>query len=1040
MRTRHYTSGLLIILCTAMSACRNGVIPGDEEDNEAITASGCGVERWSVKTGTDAAAAQVNMTAQDTTIATMRALPVPAGLNSNSSRFVNSAEGQLWRLTGVTLTQYKLENDSDIHLVLADSAGATMIAELAAPSCVSGGAWASQISSARAAFAAKFTATGSFQTANVPVNITGVGFFDLQHGQTGVAPNGIEVHAILSVCFPGSSVSGCSATADFGLSASPASVTTARGASGTTSISVTASNGFSGSVTLSAGGLPAGASASFSAASVPAGSSSILTLTSGSAAAGSYTVTVTGTSGTLTHTLQIPWTISAGTQPDFSLAASPSSLTGAGTSSISVTALNGFSGTVALSASGVPSGASASLSPASVAAGGSSSLSLSPGTAAAGTYPVTVTGTSGSLSHTAQVSWTIPAGTGGGLLANGDFETGTLSGWTSTGSTAVVSTGAHGGRYAARVGSTTPSADSALTQQVTLPAGSPRLVFWYQIHCPDTVVYDWASVTVAGTTTLNALAKTCTNDGLWHSASVDLSSLAGQRVTLSLKSHDDQYASDPTYTLYDDVQITGGTPAPDFSLAANPASVTGAGSSSISVSGTNGFSGTVALSAAGAPAGASATLSPGSVAAGGSSTLTLSAGSAAAGTYSIVVTGTSGSLSHTAAVSWSIGATATPDFTLSLTSSSVTSTGSAAATDTVSVAPLNGFSAAVALSVSGVPAGASASFSPASIAGGSGTAALTLSPGTAPAGTYSLTVSGSGGNHTHTAALSWTLAGSSGSLQTVFIILMENHNWSSISGSASAPYINNTLLPQSSFALNYKNPAGIHPSLPNYLYLEAGTNFGILNDSAPGTNHQSTQQHLVTLLQNAGISWKSYQEGISGTSCPLTTSGLYAPKHNPMVYFDDVTNTLNASSANCIAHVRPYSELAADLQSNQAARYNFITPDMCNDMHNTSGCATSDSVRNGDTWLSQNVPAILNSAAFRNNGVLFITWDEGVGGDGPVGMIVLSPKAKGQGYSNAISYTHSSTLRTVQEIFAVGPLLGGAAGATNLSDLFLSFP
>src|SRR5215831_13625208 len=87
-------------------------------------------------------------------------------------------------------------------------------------------------------------------------------------------------------------------------------------------------------------------------------------------------------------------------------------------------------------------------------------------------------------------------------------------------------------------------------------------------------------------------------------------------------------------------------------------------------------------------------------------------------------------------------------------------------------------------------------------------------------------------------------------IKTVWIILMGNHNWSQIKGSSSAPYINNTLLPMASHAEQYFNPPNIHPSLPNYLWLEAGTNFGITNDSNPSVNHQSTTNHLVTLLQN----------------------------------------------------------------------------------------------------------------------------------------------------------------------------------------------
>lgn len=277
-------------------------------------------------------------------------------------------------------------------------------------------------------------------------------------------------------------------------------------------------------------------------------------------------------------------------------------------------------------------------------------------------------------------------------------------------------------------------------------------------------------------------------------------------------------------------------------------------------------------------------------------------------------------------------------------------------------------------------------------------------------------------------------------IQTVFIILMENHNWADIHGSASAPYLN-SLLPIAAHAENYHNPTNLHPSLPNYLWLEAGTNFGITDDNPPSMDHQSTTQHLTTLLGTAGISWKAYEENISGTDCPLTDNYPYGVRHDPFVYFDDVTNTNSSTSANCIAHIRPYTELATDLTNHTIARYNFITPNVCDDMHDSAGCATKDSIKNGDTWLSQQVPQILNSAAYQNNGALFITWDESEtsgppGANPPIGMIALSPLMK-QGYTNSLAYTHSSTLRTFEEIFAVTPLLGNAANATDLSD-FLS--
>ncbi len=266
---------------------------------------------------------------------------------------------------------------------------------------------------------------------------------------------------------------------------------------------------------------------------------------------------------------------------------------------------------------------------------------------------------------------------------------------------------------------------------------------------------------------------------------------------------------------------------------------------------------------------------------------------------------------------------------------------------------------------------------------------------------------------------------------TVFIILMENHNWSSIKGSASAPYINNTLLPMASYAEQYYNPPAIHPSLPNYLWLEAGTSFGIANDSPPSVNHQSTTNHFVTRLRNAGISWKTYQENITGATCPTTDSYPYYVKHNPFAYFDDVV------ASGCTSVMRPLTELATDLANRTVAHYNFITPNICSDMHDS--CApTNNPVKQGDDWLAQNVPAILHSAAYQNNGLLLITWDEGAGSsDGPIGMIALSPLAKGGGYHNSLRYTHSSTLRTFQKIFGVTPYLAGAATALDLSDLFL---
>jgi regulation of enolase protein 1 (concanavalin A-like superfamily) len=197
----------------------------------------------------------------------------------------------------------------------------------------------------------------------------------------------------------------------FLLSATPGSLTLVQGTSGTSTISFAPQGGFSGSVSLAASGLPSGVTASFNPTSTS--TTSTLTLSANStAAAGTANVTIAGTSGTLTGSTTLTLTVNAA--PNFALSAAPSrvSLTqgSSGGSTITVTPQNAFTGTVNLSASGMPSGVNAFFSPASTT--GSSTLTLAASsTAATGGFTITVTGTSGSLTHTAAVTLTVTAAT-----------------------------------------------------------------------------------------------------------------------------------------------------------------------------------------------------------------------------------------------------------------------------------------------------------------------------------------------------------------------------------------------------------------------------------------------------------------------------------------------------------------------------------------------------------------------------------------------------------------------------------------------------
>lgn len=267
-------------------------------------------------------------------------------------------------------------------------------------------------------------------------------------------------------------------------------------------------------------------------------------------------------------------------------------------------------------------------------------------------------------------------------------------------------------------------------------------------------------------------------------------------------------------------------------------------------------------------------------------------------------------------------------------------------------------------------------------------------------------------------------------IQTVFLIVFENTSWSRIVGSTNAPYFN-SILPMSSYASQFYSPPGLHGSLSRYIWMEAGTNFNVVDDRDPAYYHFNTL-HFTSLLDQAGIPWKGYQEDISGNDCPMVGTSPYAVRHNPTMYFEDVTSSLEY----CTNHMRPYAELAADLANNRIARFNYIKPNTTNDMHDNLPGIPALTV--GDNWLAAELPKIFNSAAFTNNGLVLLTWDEDdIGGlDDPIGMIALSPLAKGGGYNNSNYYNHSAILRTFEEIFGVRPFLGEAVVSPDFADLF----
>jgi hypothetical protein len=358
-----------------------------------------------------------------------------------------------------------------------------------------------------------------------------------------------------------------STSPNFSLSASPTSLSVTQGSTGSSTITVTPSGGFTGSVTLSASGLPSGVTASFG--TNPATSTSVVTFSASSTATtGTSTVTITGTSGSLTHTTTISLTVNATATPNFSLSASPSSLTvkqgTSGTSTITVTDSGGFTGSVTLSTSALPSGVTASFGTNPTTSTSVLTFTAS-STATTGTSTITVTGTSGSLSHTTTISLTISSASAQQLIGNPGFENGTNTApWTLTAGVINNSSAEppHSGSWDAWLdGYGTTHTDTAI-QQVTIPstATTATLTFWLHIDTAETTTtsaFDTLQVQVLNTSN-TVLATLGTFSNLNHATgyqqhSFSMNSFIGQTVKIRFIGTED--ASLQTSFVIDDVNL-----------------------------------------------------------------------------------------------------------------------------------------------------------------------------------------------------------------------------------------------------------------------------------------------------------------------------------------------------------------------------------------------------------------------------------------------------------------------------------------------------
>ncbi len=488
---------------------------------------------------------------------------------------------------------------------------------------------------------------------------------------------------------------------DFGLVANLSTLSIPQGDFRTSSVSISAQNSFAGTVSLSVNGSP-GLTSSILPTSISGSATAVLNITaSNSIAPGTYNVNVTGISGSLTRMVEVLVTVPPN---DFSIAASPSTLAVAvnavGTSTITLSSLASFAGTITLSVS-LPAGVSGSLNPPSVTLvkGGTAVSTLTANASIAGSFLVNVTGTSGSLVHTITVNV---------VASVPDFDL------TSSTTSVSVNAGAQGTALI------TVSPVNAFTGTVALATSIAPATSLTCTLTPSSIVLgasQTSTLSCGGSAGVYDVTVTGTSGSISHSAIV-------------------------TYTVT------------DFTISASLTTVTTTagtiGTSTITVAPVNGFAGTVALTSQISPAGLTCALSPTSIVLGASQTSTLSC-SGAKSTYTVTVTGTSGSLSHSVVVIYTV-----TDFNVAASPTTATVNVGVAGVSTITIDAVNGFTGTVSLSQDG---GASCSLSVDSITltanVASGSAVLTCSYSVP--GDTTVTVTGVVGSLSHSAGVAYVV-------------------------------------------------------------------------------------------------------------------------------------------------------------------------------------------------------------------------------------------------------------------------------------------
>ncbi|MPY30879.1 acid phosphatase [Streptomyces adustus] len=269
----------------------------------------------------------------------------------------------------------------------------------------------------------------------------------------------------------------------------------------------------------------------------------------------------------------------------------------------------------------------------------------------------------------------------------------------------------------------------------------------------------------------------------------------------------------------------------------------------------------------------------------------------------------------------------------------------------------------------------------------------------------------------------WTGLGGSSTAQAaagvptpdhVVVVVFENHAYSQVIGSSSAPYINSLATGGANLTQAY---AETHPSQPNYFALFSGSTQGITDDSCytPGF---SSAANLASEVIAAGRTWASYNETLPSQGSTTCSSGNYARKHNPWFGFSNVPTST----------AKTFAQFPTDYTT--LPNVSFVVPNLCSDMHDCS-------VATGDTWLKNNLSAYATWAKTHNS-LLVVTFDEDNRLAGNRIPTVLYGQPVTAGSSSSTTYNHYNLLRTLEDSQGLSAHAGNAASAADITGIWAS--